>query len=57
MKLKKKVEQESVKVGLNLEDVIYQSRWIFCVNEIASRLRGIWPICGFMIPPLLYTFT
>ena len=37
------VEEESMKVGLRREDVLWRSKWIVGVYQISSRLRGIWP--------------
>ena len=35
---KKQVEQECVKAGLRREDALCQSKWIFCINFITTRL-------------------
>ena len=36
---KKQVEEESVKVGLRREDVLYRSKWSVGINQIAAGLR------------------
>ena len=36
---KKQVEEESVKVGLRMEDVLYRSKWSVDVNQMAAGLR------------------
>ena len=36
---KKQVEEESVKVGLRMEDALYRSYWRVGVNHIAAGLR------------------
>ena len=36
---KKWVEEESVKVGLKMEDALCQSKWSVSVNQIAAGLR------------------
>ena len=36
---KKQVEEESVKVGLRMEDALCQSKWSVSVNKIAAGLR------------------
>ena len=36
---KKKGEEESVKVGLRMEEVFHQSKWIVGVKQIAARVR------------------
>ena len=40
---KKRVGEESVKVGLRMEDAPCQSKWIVDVNRIAAVLTRIWP--------------
>ena len=40
---KKQVEEESVKVGLRMENAPCQSKWSAGVNKIAPGLRLIWP--------------
>ena len=42
--LKKQVEEESVKVGLRMEDAICRSKWSAGANQIAAGLRRIWPL-------------
>ena len=39
---KKGVEEESMKVGLSNDDVLFQPKWIVGINLIATGL-GIWP--------------
>ena len=39
---KKQVEEESVKIGMRREDVLYRSLWSVGVNQIAVGLRWIW---------------
>ena len=36
---KKQVEEESVKVGLRMEDALCRSKWNVGVNQIAAGLR------------------
>ena len=36
---KKKVEEESVKVGLRMEDALCGSKWSVGLNKIAAELR------------------
>ena len=36
---KKQVEEESVKVGLRMEDALCRSKWSVGVNQIAAELR------------------
>ena len=37
--LKKQVEEESVKVGLRIEEALCWSKWSVSVNQIATGLR------------------
>ena len=37
--MKKQVEEDSMKVGLRREDVLYLSNWIVYINLIATRLK------------------
>ena len=41
--MKKQVEEESVKVGLKMEDELCCSKWIVGVIQIAAGLRWVWP--------------
>ena len=36
---KRQVEEESVKVGLRLEDVLCRSKWSVSINQVADGLR------------------
>ena len=36
---KKQIEEESVKVGLRMEDALCRSTWSFVINQIAAGLR------------------
>ena len=36
---KRQVEEESVKVGLRMEDVLCRSKWSVGINKVADRLR------------------
>ena len=40
---KKQVEEESMKVGLRMEDVLCQSIWCVDINRVAAGLMCIWP--------------
>ena len=40
---KKLVEEESVKVGLRMEDALFRSKWRVGVCQIAAGLTRIWP--------------
>ena len=39
---KKQVEEESVKVGVRMEEALYQSKCSVGINQIAAGLRYIW---------------
>ena len=49
---RKEVEKESVKVGLRMEDALCRSKWSVGANQIAIRLRWIWPPWQFYQPSL-----
>ena len=40
---KKQVDEESMKIGLRMQDALCRSKWSVGVNQIAIRLRWVWP--------------
>ena len=40
---KKRVNEESIKVGLKRKDLLCHSKWSVSINRIAVGLRRIWP--------------
>ena len=39
---KKQVEEDSLRVGLCRDDALSRSKWFVGINQIATRLRGIY---------------